>query len=113
MFPVVGSRQDYFVAFLFFVYEYDVLVRAIRRASARAKCRCKRRRIELCYRCSPYGILPRVKTRDVPTAPLIILNKRLQVCELGPEAFTALLGVATDPHPVFYLVLKVGVRVLH
>ena len=67
--------------------------------------RCKRRRIELCYRCSPYGILPRVKTRDVPTAPLIILNNRLQVHELGPEAFTALLGVATDPHPVFYSVL--------
>ena len=40
MFPVVGSRQVYLLAFLFF-YEYDLLVRAIRRASARAKCRCK------------------------------------------------------------------------
>ena len=37
--------------------------------------------------------------------PLIILNKRLQVCELGLKASPALLGVAAGPHPVFYLVI--------
>ena len=41
MFPVVGSRQVFFLACLLFFNEYDLLVRAIRRASARAKCRCK------------------------------------------------------------------------